>query len=331
MRSPLFSGGQLPRFRPFSFLLLAGTMGVTAAIYIFRRFFWRSIFGSGPALVERPTATDDRRESRAVSNRVVTIIMGGKWWSPSLSSMAVPPFPSSSSTSTMAQLGTPIEGVAICDDGSIHSTGTTQKLLELAGITHARVIKLPDNALAIPGLNDAHTHLLAGASATLSDESFSLLQCSNWEDCVRVVAGQVKNLPEGTWIGGGLFGRGAWDHERWTNAAAESGPPTSSSLAPTDEAANLLPSRWALDAVTREYPVLLPRVDGHMSIANSLALAIAGITKDTADPPGGRLGRDSRGELTGILVDSAQDLVSKCSPPPSVAECKSLLLKAQVR
>src|SRR5208283_1056830 len=78
-----------------------------------------------------------------------------------------------------------------------------------------------------------------------------------------------------------------------------------------------LPTRQDLDKVTAGHPAFLDRIDGHISIANSAALAAAGITGKTIPPQGGAIDLDSNGQPTGILRESAQGLVYKVIPPPS--------------
>src|SRR5436309_10455762 len=86
-----------------------------------------------------------------------------------------------------------------------------------------------------------------------------------------------------------------WDETKWTPAK--------------------LPSKELIDPVTPETPVFVNRYDGHMSLANSLALRLAGVTAKTADPPGGVIVRDAQGNPTGALKDAAMDLVNKVIPP----------------
>ncbi len=98
--------------------------------------------------------------------------------------------------------------------------------------------------------------------------------------------------PKGQWITGG-----DWDHENWASGE--------------------LPTRHWIDSVTMDHPVMVRRLDGHMALANSLALKLAGITRDSKDPPGGLIVRDKDGEPTGILKDSAMNDVYAKIPRPS--------------
>jgi predicted amidohydrolase YtcJ len=111
-------------------------------------------------------------------------------------------------------------------------------------------------------------------------------------DLARLLGGHARTLPPGAWIL-----EGNWDHEAWPSQA--------------------LPTRQAIDAATPAHPVFVQRLDGHMSLANSLALRLAGVTRDTKDPDGGTIVRDASGEPTGVLKDNAADLVAKAIPEPS--------------
>lgn len=145
----------------------------------------------------------------------------------------------------------------------------------------------------LPGFNDAHVHF--------SDGGFSLIQLKlrgarDRMDFARRIGRYAEGLPGGAWITGGN-----WDHEAWP--------------------AKSYPDRWLVDPVTPEHPILVNRLDGHVALANSLALHIAGITKDTPHPEGGYIEKDPKtGEPTGILKDTAMDLVSRHMPatPDSV-------------
>jgi hypothetical protein len=115
------------------------------------------------------------------------------------------------------------------------------------------------------------------------------------EDMARRLADYAKKIPKGGWILGG-----DWDHEKWPGAP--------------------LPTRQMIDAATPEHPVFVNRLDGHMALANSLALKLAGVTKETKDPPGGVVVKDANGELTGVLKDAAEDLVDRVVPEKTFEE-----------
>ncbi len=196
---------------------------------------------------------------------------------------------------TKAQPARLAQAVAIAN-GRFLAVGTNDEIKAYAG-PNTQVIDL-GGRLAIPGFNDSHVHFLDG--------SFQLLQVDlkdarSEAEFVRRIAEKAKSLPAGRWILGG-----DWDEEAWPDAR--------------------LPMRWMIDAVTRDHPVYISRYDGHAGLANSLALKLAGVTKDTATPPGGVIVRDPKtGEPTGVLKDAAQDLVTRAIPNPSESEIEEAL------
>ena len=151
-----------------------------------------------------------------------------------------------------------------------------------------RVIDL-QGRLVTPGFNDAHVHFLDGGFGLLSVD---LRDAVNEADFAGRIGRHAAALPKGAWIL-----NGNWDHERWKSQA--------------------LPTKALIDAVTKDNPVAVNRLDGHMILANSLALRAAGIDRDTKDPFGGTIVRDASGEPTGILKDNAQDLLYKALPDPT--------------
>jgi predicted amidohydrolase YtcJ len=149
-----------------------------------------------------------------------------------------------------------------------------------------RVINL-NRRLLLPGFNDAHVHFLSGGFQLASVDLRSANSREEFVERLRLYAAQ---LPAGEWITGG-----DWDHERWPGAP--------------------LPTREWIDAATPKNPVWISRLDGHMGLANSLALKIAGVTRTTPTPPGGFIVHDpSSGDPSGILKDAAQSLVSRQVP-----------------
>jgi predicted amidohydrolase YtcJ len=138
----------------------------------------------------------------------------------------------------------------------------------------------------LPGFIDSHVHVRSSAAAL---NSVHLRDASTPEEFVRRVAEFAGKTQKGEWILGG-----SWDHELWT------GTP--------------LPTRQWIDAVTPNNPVLLNRYDGHMRLANSLALQLAGITGETPNPQGGFIVKDQTGQPTGLLKDSAIYQVLKAIP-----------------
>jgi len=187
--------------------------------------------------------------------------------------------------------GRPIEvEAAACLGGRILSTGRTTELRRLIG-PRTVVIDLKGRR-ALPGFNDAHVHFADGGQGLASVRLREAVSAADFRDRIERYA---ASLDAGRWIL-----NGNWDHENWSPAR--------------------LPTRDLIDPVTGRNPVLINRLDGHMALANSLALRIAGITRETADPPGGAIVRDERGEPTGILKDAAMGLVSRAIPDPTVDE-----------
>ncbi len=139
----------------------------------------------------------------------------------------------------------------------------------------------------LPGFNDAHVHFVDG-SAKLS--RVDLKDARSPEEFTQRIAAAARALPKGQWVLGGN-----WDDQ---------------GLAPPR-----LPTRQWMDAATPAHPVWVDRYDGHMAVANSLALKLAGVTAATKDPPGGEVVRDARGEPTGLLKDAAMGFVSRVVPP----------------
>ncbi len=182
------------------------------------------------------------------------------------------------------------EAVAV-RDGKIFAVGRTSEVRTLAG-AGTKLVDL-GGSLVLPGFIDSHTHFLAGGFAL---KSIQLRDAKNREDFVARIAAKARELGPGRWIL-----NGDWDHQQ---------------LAPVE-----MPRREWIDAVTPDNPVCVNRFDGHMVLANSLALKLAGVTKDTPVPPGGEIEKDpATGELTGILKDEAMGPVYAKIPDPTFDE-----------
>jgi predicted amidohydrolase YtcJ len=143
--------------------------------------------------------------------------------------------------------------------------------------------------LLLPGFNDAHVHFVSGGRQL---DAVDLNDATSPEEFVRRIRQQAGKTPKNEWITGG-----DWDETKWSPAQ--------------------LPTKDLIDAVTPNNPVFLNRYDGHMSLANSVALRLAGVTASTPDPPGGSIVRDAQGNPTGALKDAAMDYVFKVIPPLS--------------
>ena len=154
----------------------------------------------------------------------------------------------------------------------------------------------------VPGFADSHAHLMG---IGLREMTLNLAGVDSLADLQSRVAERTASVEPGEWISG----RG-WIEARWE-------PPA-------------FPTRQDLDVVSPENPVWLTRVDGHAGVANSAALRIAGIHERTASPEGGEIVRDSKGSPTGMLLDRAQELVTKHIPnPPPEARRQALKMGAE--
>jgi predicted amidohydrolase YtcJ len=167
--------------------------------------------------------------------------------------------------------------LAVGDDATIRAlAGPDTRTIDLGG------------RVALPGLIDAHFHLY---SWILSRRRLSLVDAGSLQDLRQRVAEAARGTPVGDWIAGQ-----GWNETRWPEPQ--------------------MPTRVDLDAVAPHHPVILWRSDLHLAVANSRAFQEAGITRETQDPPMGRIDRDDSGRPTGILRELAINLVSNIIPPP---------------
>jgi predicted amidohydrolase YtcJ len=150
-----------------------------------------------------------------------------------------------------------------------------------------------------PGFIDTHVHFLTGGFAL---SSVQLRDARTPEEFSRRIADYAATLAPGEWVL-----NGDWDHEHWGGA---------------------LPTRDWIDAWTPDNPVMINRLDGHMVLANSRALALAGVTADTPDVAGGEIVRDDAGNPTGVLKDNAMSLVERVVPEPTPAQLDRALAAA---
>src|SRR5262249_18729712 len=149
----------------------------------------------------------------------------------------------------------------------------------------------------LPALTDSHAHLFGLGMAL---DQVDLRGCRSPDECAE----HVRAHTDRDWI----LGRG-WDQNRFADPS--------------------FPTHAALDRVVSDRPVWLRRVDGHAGWANARALLAGGVTRDTKDPPGGRIIRDANGEPTGVLVDEAMSLVDRAIPAPDAAARERMILRAQ--
>jgi len=169
--------------------------------------------------------------------------------------------------------------IAAADTSSVEAQfkGPSTQLIDLHG------------AFVMPGFNDAHTHLGSAGQIKLSVDLTGSQSLADMQSRIQRAA---ENAAPNVWLSGG-----GWDHTLW--------------------ASKTLPTKSDIDSVSGGHPAFFVRVDGHIAIANSAALAAAGITRSTADPQGGKIDRDANGDATGIIRETAQALIEKKIPPPS--------------
>jgi predicted amidohydrolase YtcJ len=178
------------------------------------------------------------------------------------------------------------QAVAVLHD-RIVAVGSNEEIEAWRGL-HTRVIDAAGKVL-LPGFNDSHVHFVDGGLAL---DRVPLNDATSAEEFARRIAVRAKVTPKGEWITGG-----DWDETKWSPEK--------------------MPTKELIDSFTPDTPVFLSRYDGHMALANSVTLRLAGITAQTPDPPGGVIVRDAQGNPTGALKDAAMDFVSKIEPPLS--------------
>lgn len=168
--------------------------------------------------------------------------------------------------------------IAIGDDAQIRAlAGSKTRVIDAGGKT------------VIAGFNDAHVHFLETGQQL---SSVDLRDAKTPQEFVARIKAFAEKLPKGRWILGGK-----WDHENWTP--------------------NALPTAALIDAATPDNPVFIDRLDGHMALANSVALKLAGVDKNTKEVDGGEIVRDASGNPTGVLKDAAMSYVNRVIPDPS--------------
>ncbi len=172
-------------------------------------------------------------------------------------------------------------------DGRVEAVGRNDEIVKLKGPS-TEVIDLGGH-FVMPGFNDAHVHLANAGFQRLTVDLLGVKSLTEFRDRIRA---RVENAAPNEWIVGG-----GWDQTLW----------------PVKE----LPSRWDIDEVTTDHPVFLERVDGHIAVANTRALQLASITVASKDPAGGKIDRDTTGQATGILRETARQAVTAVIPKPN--------------
>ncbi|CAH2064021.1 unnamed protein product [Thlaspi arvense] len=221
--------------------------------------------------------------------------------------------------STLKSLIPPVRIVAdlLVRNGTIFTSDSTLPFADSMAIRNGRILKVGsfstlkdymgdgtmevnlEEKVLVPGLIDSHLHLISGG---LQMAHVGLRGVTKKDEFCRMVKDAVKNAKEGSWILGG-----GWNNDFWGGE---------------------LPSASWIDEVSPHNPVWLIRMDGHMALANSLTLRLAGVTSLTEDPVGGTIMRLPSGEPTGLLIDAAMELVSTLVQEVSVDERREALGRA---
>ena len=177
-------------------------------------------------------------------------------------------------------------------DGAIVTHGS-----KIIAVGPRNDITIPEGAEVIdargrtvmPGFIDCHTHFILMGIRTLT--TLDLSKTRSLTEVLELIEERISEIPKGSW----LEGQG-WDESSWPNRR--------------------YPSKWDLDPISSEVPIVLTPYYGHLVVVNSVALEAANVSKDTANPPGGEVVKDPEsGEPTGILRDEAIRLISEVKPP----------------
>ncbi|NJM40385.1 MAG: amidohydrolase family protein, partial [Anaerolineae bacterium] len=187
-----------------------------------------------------------------------------------------------------------------CKHGRVVAIGSDADVLPLAS-PRTHIVNLAGKTV-VPGLNDAHNHML---EVGIKFTRIELENATSIAEMVEAVRAWAQKTPAGEWIIG----------EGWNESLFAEGR---------------LPNRHDLDAATTEHPVLLKRFF-NMDVVNSLALQLAGVSADTPDPNGGKIERESDGAPSGILRASAKLFVRNLIADPSAEQCVNALDKASQR
>lgn len=189
------------------------------------------------------------------------------------------------------------EAMAIAG-GRVRFVGSARGAAALKG-PRTRVIDL-DGRTIIPGMVDAHAHLLGLGMAL---RTVDLTGTTSYDEVIARVTARAREVPAGTWI----LGRG-WDQNDWGDTR--------------------FPSHEALSRAVPQHPVYLTRVDGHAALVNARAMAAANLAATATDPAGGRIERMANGAPSGVLVDRAMGLVNRAIPPAPRDEVRAAILGA---
>ncbi len=181
------------------------------------------------------------------------------------------------------------EAMAVREE-KILAVGSAEEVMKFKG-PPTKILDL-DGRFVMPGFNDAHMHLTEAGFKKLTVDLTGTRSLQEFQDRIRK---RLKTAAASEWITGS-----GWDETLWQGSQ--------------------LPTREDIDAVTSEHPVFVMRIDGHVAVANTLALKMARVTLATKDPEGGEIGRDPNGEPNGILRETSQTLITSLIPAPTAAK-----------
>src|SRR5207248_11162128 len=178
------------------------------------------------------------------------------------------------------------DAMAVSKD-KIVAVGTQSEVTKFKG-PRTTVVDL-HGQFVMPGFNDAHMHMTEAGFKKLTVDLTGTRSLQEFQERIRK---RLQTAAPREWITGS-----GWDETLWPGSH--------------------LPTRSDIDVVTKDHPVFLVRIDGHVAVANTAALKIAQVSPATKNPQGGEIARDASGEATGILRETAQSVVASRIPPPS--------------
>ena len=181
--------------------------------------------------------------------------------------------------------------VRVGENDEIHRAAAGCEIIDMGGRT------------VLPGFNDSHLHLY---NVGVMRSSLNLMEAASIADCIT--AGRDYIAKNGIAPNRPVFGRG-WNQDYFADCPRPL-------------------NRYDLDKISTEHPIVATRACGHLATANSLALRLAGITKDTTDVPGGEIRKDDSGEPTGVITENALVLLDPLKPEPTVEEIAATIKKA---
>jgi predicted amidohydrolase YtcJ len=191
----------------------------------------------------------------------------------------------------------PLMDALVIEDGVIQIIGKSDEIISQFG--GESTIEDLNNSILLPSFTDAHIHLLEYGQSLLRINT----EANTKQVCINRIADQIKKTPPGKWI----VGHG-WDHNIWAEGYG---------------------LKDDLDALSRHHPIYLTHKSLHCGWANSIAFEKAGIHSGTLDPENGTIQRNTSGEPTGIVFESAMKMVESAIPQLSINERKTVIQKAQ--